>query len=137
VHHRCLSDTRHRRLATDKACPQCKLLSVHANRHTEVNYFYVICPVGADDNFQQKKLVLEALGARHKIAPFFPLEQHTYFSVPVVKEDIRRAHFVLADLTKERPSCYFELGLAEALSLESGSSGVRVGRVEVQAAAME
>lgn len=79
----------------------------------------MICPVGADDKFQQKRRVLEELGARHKIAPFFPLEQHTSFSVSVVKEDIRRAHFVLADLTKERPSCYFELGLAEALSPET------------------
>lgn len=32
-----------------------------------------------------------------------------------IKEEIRRARFVVADLTDERPSCYFEVGYAEAL----------------------
>jgi hypothetical protein len=32
-----------------------------------------------------------------------------------IKDEIRRANFVVADLTDERPSCYFEAGYAEAL----------------------
>lgn len=32
-----------------------------------------------------------------------------------IKEEIRRANFVVADLTDERPSCYFETGYAEGL----------------------
>lgn len=32
-----------------------------------------------------------------------------------IKEEIRRSKFVIADLTDERPSCYFEAGYAEAL----------------------
>lgn len=32
-----------------------------------------------------------------------------------IKNEIQRAHFVIADLTDERPSCYFEAGYAEAL----------------------
>lgn len=32
-----------------------------------------------------------------------------------IKEEIRRARFVVADLTDARPSCYFEAGYAEAL----------------------
>jgi hypothetical protein len=32
-----------------------------------------------------------------------------------IKEEIRRARFVIADLTDERPSCYFEVGYTEAL----------------------
>jgi nucleoside 2-deoxyribosyltransferase len=32
-----------------------------------------------------------------------------------IKEEIRKANFVIADLTDERPSCYFEAGYAEAL----------------------
>lgn len=32
-----------------------------------------------------------------------------------IKSEIKRAHFVIADLTDERPSCYFEAGYAEAL----------------------
>lgn len=33
-----------------------------------------------------------------------------------IKEEIRKAKFLVADLTDERPSCYFEAGFAEALS---------------------
>jgi hypothetical protein len=32
-----------------------------------------------------------------------------------IKEEIHRAGFIVADLTDERPSCYFEAGYAEAL----------------------
>jgi nucleoside 2-deoxyribosyltransferase len=32
-----------------------------------------------------------------------------------IKEEIFRARFIVADLTDERPSCYFEVGYAEAL----------------------
>jgi hypothetical protein len=32
-----------------------------------------------------------------------------------IKQEIARAQFVVADLTDERPSCYFEAGYAEAL----------------------
>ncbi len=32
-----------------------------------------------------------------------------------IKKEIRSAQFVVADLTDERPSCYFEAGFAEAL----------------------
>lgn len=32
-----------------------------------------------------------------------------------IKQEIRRAEFIVADLTDERPSCYFEVGYAEAL----------------------
>jgi hypothetical protein len=35
--------------------------------------------------------------------------------VDQIKEEIRRANFIIADLTDERPSCYFEAGYAEAL----------------------
>jgi hypothetical protein len=33
-----------------------------------------------------------------------------------IKDEIRRAAFIVADLTDERPSCYFEAGYAEALN---------------------
>jgi hypothetical protein len=32
-----------------------------------------------------------------------------------IKEEIQKSTFVIADLTDERPSCYFEVGYAEAL----------------------
>lgn len=35
--------------------------------------------------------------------------------VKTIKEEIRRSRFIIADLTEERPSCYFEAGFADAL----------------------
>ena len=34
-----------------------------------------------------------------------------------IKDEIDRASFIIADLTDERPSCYFEAGYAEALGV--------------------
>jgi nucleoside 2-deoxyribosyltransferase len=42
-------------------------------------------------------------------------EQPLEGMVQRIKDEIRRARFVVADLTDERPSCYFEVGYAEAL----------------------
>jgi len=35
--------------------------------------------------------------------------------VDTIKDEIRKAKFIIADLTDERPSCYFEAGYADAL----------------------
>lgn len=43
----------------------------------------------------------------------FPIEQ----LVKRIKDEIKKSQFVLADLTDERPSCYFEAGYAEALKI--------------------
>ena len=37
--------------------------------------------------------------------------------VDQIKKEISKANFVIADLTDERPSCYFEVGYAEALGV--------------------
>ena len=80
-----------------------------------MNYFYIICPVGTDPMFSLKKSVLRDLGDEYSMEPFFPLEHHPTFSMETVSRDVRLAALVLADLSLERPSCYFELGIAEAL----------------------
>lgn len=36
--------------------------------------------------------------------------------VHTIKEEIKKSNFIIADLTEERPSCYFEAGYAEALN---------------------
>jgi len=41
----------------------------------------------------------------------FPIDQ----LVARIKQEIEKAHFLIADLTDERPSCYFECGYGEAL----------------------
>jgi len=92
----------------------------------------VICPVGADPDFPAKKEILESLGSKHSIIPFFPLQQRAHFSVAAAKSDLSQAEFALADLSRERPSCYFELGLAQAMDVPVvliARSGTRIHQV--------
>lgn len=79
-----------------------------------MSYFYVICPVGGDPSFAEKKTILETLGRASGVEPFFPLDNQS-FSTESAINAIKAAQFVLADVSLERPSCYFELGIAEAL----------------------
>jgi len=81
-----------------------------------VSYFYVICPVGGDPSFAEKKTTLETLGRANGIDPFFPLDNQSFSNESTINA-IKAAEFVLADLSLERPSCYFELGIAEALKV--------------------
>lgn len=43
----------------------------------------------------------------------YPIDQ----LVARIKDEIKKAQFVISDLTDERPSCYFESGYAEALNI--------------------
>lgn len=82
-----------------------------------MRYFYVIGPVGSDPSFAQKRSILEQLGRQYDLEPFFPLDRHSAFSVGESLAQMEGSQFVLADLSLERPSCYFELGLARAMHL--------------------
>jgi nucleoside 2-deoxyribosyltransferase len=44
-----------------------------------------------------------------------PPLQYPPFSITETHQKLAGADLVVADLSKERPSCYFELGIAEAL----------------------
>ena len=92
----------------------------------------MICPVGADPDFPAKKEILESVGSKYALIPFFPLQQRSHFSVAAAKSDLRQAEFVLADLSRERPSCYFEVGLAQAMDVPIvliAASGTRIHQV--------
>ena len=80
-------------------------------------YFYVIMPVGADAEFEKKKSVIQRVARGKDIEPYFPFDRANYgsFDLETTLSILRDAEFVLADLTMERPSSYFELGLSQAL----------------------
>jgi hypothetical protein len=66
--------------------------------------------------YDERFVAVEAVVAKHggvaiRIDKEHPLED----LVGRIKKEIRDAAFVIADLTDERPSCYFEAGYAEAL----------------------
>jgi hypothetical protein len=86
---------------------------------TESNYFHVIMPVASDPGWQKRRAAIEKAASRHTADVRFPnyLPQAPTFRLSDLKQELLGATFVLVDLTHERPSCYYELGLAEALGV--------------------
>lgn len=77
----------------------------------------IIMPVGSDPDFPAKKAAFTRAVAGAGLEPIFPIyePEDARFSPSEFRDQLRRAVIVLADLSRERPSCYFELGFAEAL----------------------
>ncbi|NTU49696.1 MAG: hypothetical protein HGA87_02165 [Desulfobulbaceae bacterium] len=65
-----------------------------------------------DQRFEAVEQVISKAGA---VAIRIDKEHALEDLVGRIKKEIRGAQFVVADLTDERPSCYFEAGFAEAL----------------------
>jgi hypothetical protein len=82
-----------------------------------MTYFYVIMPVGADKRFAEKKTVIQKLAQEVGLTPYFPFDRtgNISFNIDSTLSILHNSEFVLADLSLERPSCYFELGLAQAV----------------------
>lgn len=81
-------------------------------------YFYVIMPVGADKQFPEKKDIIQKVANEKNIIPYFPFDRTSNISFDLTStlSKLKGAKFVLADLSMERPSCYFELGLAQSIN---------------------
>ena len=80
-------------------------------------YFHVIMPAGADPRGSEKRKIIRSAAPSLNMVPHFPSYAPTQpgFSLRSAISDISGCLFVLADLSFERPSCYYEVGLAEAL----------------------
>ncbi len=81
---------------------------------------FVIMPVGSDPNYLSRRSriagTIHALG----MEAYFPLDHHEHnavFDPATVRFELQRASVVVADLTLERPSCYYELGVAQGVGL--------------------
>jgi nucleoside 2-deoxyribosyltransferase len=82
-----------------------------------MTHFYVIMPVGADKEFAEKKAIIQEMAHKENLDPYFPFDKtgNAGFNIDSTLKILRNSEFVLADLSMERPSCYFELGLAQAI----------------------
>jgi hypothetical protein len=79
---------------------------------------YVVMPVGSDARYLQRRAAIEQAIGDLGFATHFPadaLHHKVAFDLEQTRRDLRRARLVVADLTLERPSCYYEVGLAQAL----------------------
>jgi hypothetical protein len=84
---------------------------------TEGRYVHVIMPIGFDPSVPARKIAI-AEGVRQVgLEARFPdyLPDKPRFHLPDLVAEIRGADFVIADLSRERPSCYYELGIAETI----------------------
>jgi hypothetical protein len=79
-------------------------------------------PYGTQDEqriwreFDSRFEALETLLGKYDAVAIRIDKEHTLDElVKRIKEEIAKSRFVIADLTDERPSCYFEAGYAEAL----------------------
>ncbi|MER0422793.1 hypothetical protein [Streptomyces microflavus] len=83
-------------------------------------YIYSIMPVSSDVDYSKKRVCLDRVAAEFGLSVHFPLDRGLpaagqEFDLRAVVTTIGEAAAVIADLSLERPSCYYELGLAQAI----------------------
>jgi hypothetical protein len=80
-------------------------------------YFHVIMPIGSDRAFPIKQEIIRQIAKTYNLEAHFPnySSSKPVFAIRQTMEDLRGSLFVIADLSLERPSCYYELGIAESL----------------------
>ncbi len=78
---------------------------------------YIIMPIGSDPKYKDKKQVLDSIAINYDVTFCFPdyCQKIPSFDLKSTIRDINSSCLVLADLSLERPSCYYELGLAQAI----------------------
>jgi len=74
-------------------------------------------PIGSDPLYREKQAVLERAFREASFAVTFPDYDpaNPKFDLDLFLAQLRATSLVAADVTGERPSVYFELGLAQAL----------------------
>ncbi|MFC8843924.1 hypothetical protein ACFT8Q_28045 [Streptomyces griseoincarnatus] len=87
------------------------------------HYIYSIMPVSSDEDYYEKRAGLSGAAEEFNLSVHFPLdrglpETGKEFDLARVVSELKQAALVIADLSLERPSCYYELGLAQALGAQ-------------------
>ena len=80
---------------------------------------FVIMPISGVETAPDKLKMVQEIAQNHNWSTHLPEydPKAPIFNLNETMRDMQSSDLVLADLTGERPSCYFELGLAEALRL--------------------
>jgi len=80
-------------------------------------YLFVVTPHAFDSQFQQKLRLLSKLARSRNVEVGWasPTDLEDTPEELVGLEQLRRSDWVIGDLSFERPSCYFEIGLAQGL----------------------
>jgi hypothetical protein len=80
-------------------------------------YVYIVRPLGSDLEVAAKGKLIERVLNRAHLRAVYPArcEHEAGFDLSFEISAIETSEFCLVDLSFERPSCYFELGIIEAL----------------------
>lgn len=76
-------------------------------------------PVGFDDRANKKMDAIASIAEKYGCSAIFPEHENSYpaFSLNTTVQKFKKSAFVLVDLSFERPSCYYELGIVETLGI--------------------
>jgi hypothetical protein len=82
-------------------------------------YIQFIMPVRSDPGYSKKKEIIQKLEKECGISIHYPQDPESFasFQIAELSDNFTSAICVIADLSFERPSCYYELGIAEALGV--------------------
>ena len=73
-------------------------------------------PVGSDSSAPKNKQIISGMASKYNIDVHFPqYTKEKAFRPQAIVDELTGSLFVVANLSLERPSCYYELGIAEAL----------------------
>ena len=79
---------------------------------------FVIMPVRTDKNCEAKRATIgKAFGDDALLPKVVEINDPQDFDLVEAIHKLKEARLVIADLSFERPSCYYELGMAQALGL--------------------
>ena len=81
---------------------------------------FVIMPLRVDSNVKAKrKAILDIIGDDAILPQDRVNDPQPPFDIDLALETLKSVDLVIADLSFERPSCYFELGMAQAIGIPS------------------
>lgn len=82
-------------------------------------YASIIMPVHSDPSYGVKSAVITRVATRYSWAVLLPKynPDNPRFDIDQALRALSQVSLVVADLSRERPSTYFELGLVEALRI--------------------
>lgn len=76
---------------------------------------FMITPHHTDPDFLAKQAFVEQMAPRSGIVPLYALPSAEGFDIVGSIQLLKSADFCIADLSLERPSCYFETGYAQSM----------------------
>ncbi len=81
---------------------------------------FIVMPLRVDVNVEAKReIVIEGIGDSAVLPDIRTSNPQPDFNICETVELLRSVDLLIADLSFERPSCYFELGMAQAIGVRT------------------